>query len=86
MVFEYYTNGRVFRHYQTPSGCDTASPLKDSTVNTFSFNDFRRESVQTNERGMTRRFLFDRFRVVDVARTHKEAVAAFKTFMSRKKG
>jgi RHS repeat-associated protein len=48
MTFEYYMNGRAFRHYNT---------LEETT--TFSYNDFRRETVQINERGHTRRFFFD---------------------------
>ncbi|MES2354415.1 MAG: RHS repeat-associated core domain-containing protein [Pseudomonadota bacterium] len=49
MKFEYYTNGKVFRHTTFPMG----------ETNTFTYNDFRRESTQVNERGFTRRFLFD---------------------------
>ena len=48
MTFEYYANGRVFRHTNTLG-----------ETNTFTYNDFRRESVQTNERGHTRQFFFD---------------------------
>ena len=48
MRFEYYANGKVFRHTD-PQGHS----------NTFSYNDFRREAVQVNERGQTRRFFFD---------------------------
>jgi YD repeat-containing protein len=48
MTFEYYTNGRVFRHTNTLG--ETA---------TFTYNDFRRESTTVNERGRTRRFFFD---------------------------
>jgi len=50
MTFEYYANGRVFRHYNT---------LGETT--TFTYNDFRRETVQVNERGYTRRFFFNEY-------------------------
>lgn len=50
MTFEYYMNGRVFRHYNTLG-----------ETNTFTYNDFRRETVQVNERGFTRRFFFDKY-------------------------
>ncbi|MHB1176596.1 MAG: RHS repeat-associated core domain-containing protein, partial [Sulfuriferula sp.] len=48
MTFEYYANGRVFRHTDTLG-----------ETNTFTYNTFRRETVQVNERGQTRRFLFN---------------------------
>lgn len=48
MTFEYYTNGKVFKHY-TDAG---------ETTN-FTYNEFRRETVVTNERGYVRRFFFD---------------------------
>lgn len=48
MTFEYYSNGKTFKHY-TDAG-ETA---------TFTYNEFRRESIVTNERGHTRRFFFD---------------------------
>lgn len=50
MTFEYYSNGRVFRHYNT---------LGETT--TFTYNDFRRESVTVNERGLTRHFFFNEY-------------------------
>ena len=50
MTFEYYANGKVFRHYNT---------LNETT--TFTYNDFRRETVAVNERGYTRRFFFDQY-------------------------
>ena len=50
MTFEYYSNGRAFRHYNTLG-----------ETNTFTYNDFRRETVQVNERGYTRRFFFDEY-------------------------
>lgn len=49
MTFEYYANGRAFRHYNT-----------NGETSTFTYNDFRRESVTVNERGHTRRFFFDK--------------------------
>ena len=51
MTFEYYMNGKVFRHY--------TQPLKETM--TFTYNDFRRESATVNERGQPRRFFFDQF-------------------------
>ncbi|MBI3805079.1 MAG: HNH endonuclease [Nitrospirae bacterium] len=48
MTFEYYMNGKVFKHYNT---------LGETT--TFTYNEFRRETVSVNERGFTRRFFFD---------------------------
>ncbi|GAB4512556.1 MAG: hypothetical protein Tsb0026_16580 [Sulfuricaulis sp.] len=48
MTFEYYMNGRVFRHYNT---------LGETM--TFTYNDFRRETVSVNERGFERHFFFD---------------------------
>jgi RHS repeat-associated protein len=51
MTFEYYTNGKVFRHTTSPN----------NEINTFTYNDFRREAIQVNERGLTRRFFFDQY-------------------------
>jgi YD repeat-containing protein len=48
MRFEYYMNGRVFRH----------SNALGETM-TFTYNDFRRETVSVNERGFERRLFFD---------------------------
>jgi len=48
MTFEYYMNGKVFKHYNT---------LGETT--TFTYNEFRRETVTVNERGFTRKFFFD---------------------------
>jgi len=48
MTFEYYANGRAFRHTDALGAS-----------NSFSYNDFRRETVQTNERGLTRHFFFN---------------------------
>ncbi|WP_458250536.1 RHS repeat-associated core domain-containing protein [Geobacter anodireducens] len=50
MTYEYYANGRAFRHYNAKG--DTS---------TFTYNEFRRETVHVNERGKTRRFLFDEY-------------------------
>ena len=44
----YYANGRVFRHTDALGA-----------TNSFSYNDFRRETVQINERGLTRHFFFN---------------------------
>jgi RHS repeat-associated protein len=49
MTFEYYADGRVFKHYNT---------LGETT--TFTYNSFRRESVEIGPRGHTRRYFFDR--------------------------
>ena len=50
LTYEYYNNGKVFRHYNTLG-----------ETNTFTYNDFRRETVQVNERGKTRSFFFDKY-------------------------
>jgi RHS repeat-associated protein len=50
MTFEYYSNGRVFRHTDDLGN-----------TNTFRYNDFRRETVQVSERGFTRQFFFDKY-------------------------
>ena len=55
MKFEYYTNGRAFRH----TVVNTNGSLSADQVNTFTYNDFRRESIQVNERGLSRQFFFD---------------------------
>lgn len=52
MAFEYYINGRVFRH--APIG-------HPDEATTFSYNDFRRETVVTDAVGHTKRHFFDRF-------------------------
>jgi len=48
MTFEYYMNGKVFKHTNT---------LGETM--TFTYNEFRRESTTVNERGYTRKFFFD---------------------------
>ncbi|RTL29129.1 MAG: type IV secretion protein Rhs [Burkholderiales bacterium] len=55
MKFEYYANGRVFRHTVVRTD-GTASP---DQINLFTYNDFRRETVQTNERLGDKHFFFD---------------------------
>ncbi|MES2369766.1 MAG: RHS repeat-associated core domain-containing protein [Pseudomonadota bacterium] len=54
MQFFYYANGKTFRHRAIgPGGTDLGQEMS------FTYNDFRRETVQLNERGLTRRFFFD---------------------------
>ncbi len=48
MNFEYYANGKVFRHTTTLG-----------ETNTFIYNTYRLETVQINERGYSRHFLFN---------------------------
>ncbi len=55
MKFDYYENGRTFRHTVVL----TNGTLSPDQVNTFTYNDFRRETVQVNERGYERHFFFD---------------------------
>lgn len=55
MRFEYYQNGRVFRH--TPFGTD--GTLKENHATTFAWTEFRREARQIDALGNERRFLFD---------------------------
>ncbi len=52
MTFEYYANGRAFRHTNSMG-----------EVNRFTYNDFRRETMQVNERGFERRFFFSEYGV-----------------------
>jgi len=52
MHFDYYVNGRVFRHYPID---------RLDEVTSFSYNDFRRETVVTEPNGHTQRHFFDRF-------------------------
>lgn len=59
MAFEYYANARAFRH--STLACATSPGSPDCQINTFTYNDFRRETVQVSERGLTRTFLFDQF-------------------------
>ncbi len=54
MEFHYYANGKTFRHRAFgPGDADLGQEMS------FTYNDFRRETVQINERGLTRRFFFD---------------------------
>jgi RHS repeat-associated protein len=54
MEFHYYSNGKTFRHRAFgPGDVDLGQEMS------FTYNDFRRETVQLNERGLTRRFFFD---------------------------
>jgi RHS repeat-associated protein len=56
MRFEYYANGKVFRHIAFgAAGQDL------DQVTTFTYNDFRREAVTIDERGHRRQFFFDKF-------------------------
>ncbi|MCD6707750.1 MAG: DUF6531 domain-containing protein, partial [Thiobacillus sp.] len=55
MRFEYYANGRVFRHI--PFGTD--GTLKDNHATTFAWTEFRREARQIDALGNTRTYLFD---------------------------
>jgi RHS repeat-associated protein len=52
MVFEYYMNGRAFRHY--PIG------HVDEVVS-FTYNDFRRETIVTDARGNDTHHFFDQY-------------------------
>jgi RHS repeat-associated protein len=55
MHFEYYANGRVFRH--TPF--DTTGALKTDEATSFAWAEFRREARQIDALGNARTFLFD---------------------------
>lgn len=55
MRFEYYASGRVFRH----TVVNTNGSLAPDQVNTFTYNEFRREAIHTSERGFDRHFFFD---------------------------
>lgn len=55
MRFEYYANGRVFRH--TPF--DTAGSLKTDHATAFAWTEFRREAKSIDATGHERVFLFD---------------------------
>ncbi|TCV88551.1 MULTISPECIES: DUF6531 domain-containing protein [Methylomonas] len=65
MRFSYYVDGRVFRHQRHNNG----TLLPETT--TFRYQDFRRETVTVNERGLERRHTFDAngnpLRIVDEA-------------------
>jgi len=57
MRFEYYANGRVFRH--TPFGTD--GELQTASATTFNWTEFRREAKQIDAQGNVRTFLFDKY-------------------------
>lgn len=57
MHFEYYANGRVFRQ----TAVLTSGALSPTQVNVFTYNDFSRETVQTDERGGEHHYYFDAF-------------------------
>ncbi len=57
MRFEYYANGRVFRH--TPFGTDGS--LKSESATTFAWTEFRREARSIDALGNERIFLFDKY-------------------------
>jgi RHS repeat-associated protein len=57
MKYEYYANGRVFRHMPL----DTQGVARTDQTHIFSYNDFRRETIHTNERGGESRYFFDPF-------------------------
>ncbi len=50
MSYEYYATGKLFRRTDALG-----------YTRTYSYNDFRRENVETTERGGTRRYFFDQF-------------------------
>ncbi|OUS03834.1 hypothetical protein A9Q81_06815 [Gammaproteobacteria bacterium 42_54_T18] len=49
MNFEYYANGKIFRHYNA----------KGESIN-FTYNGYRRESTTVNERGGTQQYVFNK--------------------------
>jgi RHS repeat-associated protein len=67
MRFEYYSNGRMFRH--TPFGVDGATKTDHAT--SFQWVEFRREARQIDALGGQRTFFFDAFgnptRIIDEA-------------------
>jgi RHS repeat-associated protein len=54
MEFHYYLDGRVFKHLAFGTAGEDLGQQ-----NSFTYNDYRHETVQVNERGLTRTFLFD---------------------------
>jgi len=48
MTFEYYVNGKVYRHYNDKG-----------ETQTFNYNDYRRETIATDERGNKTQYLFN---------------------------
>ncbi|OQW85829.1 MAG: hypothetical protein BWK72_20215, partial [Rhodoferax ferrireducens] len=57
MRFEYYANGRVFRHTPFAIGGE----LQTASATTFNWAEFRREAKQTDGQGNARTFLFDKY-------------------------
>lgn len=57
MRFEYYANGRVFRHTPFANGGE----LKTASATTFNWAEFRREAKQVDGQGNVRTFLFDKY-------------------------
>ncbi|MDP2834456.1 MAG: RHS repeat-associated core domain-containing protein [Pseudomonadota bacterium] len=67
MDYAYYANGRMFRH--------TTFPANEATA--FAYNDFRRETVMVNPRGLTRRVFFDRHGNPVKEETENGAISTF---------
>jgi len=57
MRFEYYANGRVFRHTPFAAGGE----LQTASATTFNWTEFRREAKQVDGQGNVRSFLFDKY-------------------------
>jgi RHS repeat-associated protein len=57
MRFEYYANGRVFRHTPFANGGE----LQTASATTFNWAEFRREAKQVDGQGNVRTFLFDKY-------------------------
>ena len=57
MRFEYYANGRVFRHTPFANG----GTLQTASATTFTWAEFRREAKQVDGQGNVRTFLFDKY-------------------------
>lgn len=57
MRFEYYANGRVFRHTPFAAGGE----LQTASATTFNWAEFRREAKQVDGQGNVRSFLFDKY-------------------------
>ena len=57
MRFEYYANGRVFRHTPFANGGE----LQTASATTFNWAEFRREAKQIDGQGNVRSFLFDKY-------------------------
>lgn len=59
MFFEYYVHAKALRHCQFSSTVPTSCEGQPQTTS-FTYNEFRRESVSVNERGYQRQFFFDK--------------------------